>query len=166
MRFTPNQIRLRLANGLSDVPCKRLNYAYHLPCSPFHFTSLALRVALTQPEVTPNHQRASRRPFNSPSSRAAFCQCSKSPLVRPPLCFFPTSNYMHTPNGLLCNQTLSVRFWNIKDIQMKISTSFLPARLKAAFLPYLGSCGAITQNLMRLGLRDVSESPVLVVWFK
>lgn len=34
----------------------------------------------------------------------------------------------------------------------------MPARLKAAFLPYLGSRGAITQNLMRLGLRDVSQS--------
>lgn len=57
MWFTPNLIRFRLANGLSDVPCKRLNYAYHLLCVSFHFASLGLKVVSTEAAVTPTHQR-------------------------------------------------------------------------------------------------------------
>lgn len=81
MWFTPNLIRFRLANGLSDVSCKRLNYAYHLPCVSFHFTSLGLRVVLTEAAVTPTHKRYNCLSFKSLSSYSSYSECSQIPLV-------------------------------------------------------------------------------------
>lgn len=81
MWFTPNLIRFCLANGLSDVPRKRLNYAYHLLCVLFHFTSLGLKVVLTEAAVTPTHQRYNFLPFKSPWTYPCYCECSQIPLV-------------------------------------------------------------------------------------
>lgn len=81
MWFTPNLIRFPLANRLSDVPCKRLNYADHLPCVLFHFTSLGLKVALTEAAVTPTHKRYHCLPFKSLLSYSSYCECSQIPLV-------------------------------------------------------------------------------------
>lgn len=78
MWFTPNLIRFRLANGLSDVPSKRLNYAYHLLVVSFHFTSLELKVVLT---VTPTHQRYTVCLLSLHHFFSTECECSQIPSV-------------------------------------------------------------------------------------
>lgn len=81
MWFTPNLIRFPLVNGLLDVPCKRLNYAYHLPCVLLNFTSLGLKVVLKEAAATPTRERYNGLPFKSLSSYSSCCECSQIPLV-------------------------------------------------------------------------------------